>query len=188
MRAGEYEESYGSADSILNMITGIDISAQFTFGEKKNRFFIRPEAGILLNNGIGKGYRFVYEDYPIGLKNDSDCSISVTTIELPLLLGMETDFRNWSIDYYLGPYLSIPITGSLETASGTSQLNFSSPVFGGTAGMTGNLNVGPGAFTVDVRYLFDLGSTRMDISDSDNSTLIYARRNIILSAGYKLIF
>ncbi len=188
VRTGEYEETYGGTDSNLNMTGGFSLAAQFAFGSGANSFIIRPEAGMLFNNGVGNGFHFTYEDQTLGTANDSDCSISVTTVELPVLFGMETTLNGCKLDYYIGPYLSIPVAGTVTTDSGTSQLKRGVPVFGATAGITGNLKAGPGAFVFDMRYLFDFAATKMEVADTDDTVSLYARRNIIVSAGYKLNF
>ena len=188
VRAGEYEELYGVGDDELNMLGGFNIAAQITFGENTSRFFIRPEAGMLFNNGLGNGFYFTYDDHTIGLASDSDCKVSIATVDIPVLLGMETAISNWMLDFYMGPYISIPVFGTVTTSAGSAQLTTVAPVFGGTAGITGNLKAGEGAFVFDMRYLFDFASTKMAIASTDEAVSVYARRNIQLSAGYKLDF
>lgn len=181
VRTGELNEQYGVTDNNINPIVGADLSAKMLFGDKSNKFMFRPEVGITLNNGVGSGFRFTYDDYTIGVDDSSECSISVTVIDVPLLFGLETEIsEEWSINYYLGPYISIPVSGKFTTSAGVTDLEFTNPSFGSTAGVTGNLNTKSGAFTFDMRYLFDLTATKM------NNNSIYARRNIVVSIGYEL--
>ena len=186
VRTGEFDDIYGSDDQNLNIVYGFVIAPQITFGDDSSRFFIRPEAGMVFNNGVGNGFRFTYEDETIGVTGDSECTLAVSTIELPVLLGMETDFSGaWTMDYYMGPYISIPVSGTITSSTLTSGLSFSSPVLGGTAGVSGSVQAGPGNIVFDMRYLFDFASTKMT-TESGDSVSVYARRNILLSAGYKI--
>ncbi len=188
VRTGEFDDIYGASDDNMNIIPGFLISSQITFGSESGGFFIRPEAGMLFNNGVGNGFHFTYEDETIGISNDSLCEVSVSTIDIPVLFGMESKVSDvWILDYYMGPYISIPLAGMITSAELTSQLKGISPIFGGTAGVTGNIKAGPGFVVLDMRYLFDFSSTKMEATNGEPVSL-YARRNIILNAGYKLAF
>lgn len=187
VRAGDFEDVFGTTDSILNVTYGFDLNAQFGFRIAEQNFFLRPQVSMLFNNGVGNGFKFTYEDHSIGTSYDSDCSISVTTIDIPIYFGYRQNLSNKiTMEYFMGPYVSFPIYGKIKTDSKDYSGKFASPVFGAGIGLDCAISAGYGAFVLGADYMFDLTATKLKIDGSKE--LVYARRNISLNAGYRIIF
>lgn len=188
VRAGNFEKTYGETDSIPNLTGGFEIETQIDFNLADDKsFFVRPCADIIFNNGVGNGFKFTYEDHTIGTTNKSDCKISVTTLDIPLLFGYKQKFSSRiSMDFYVGPYISFALSGNVEIQEKSYDAKFVSPVFGGMAGLDGEFKLGRGEIVCGAGYKFDFAATKAKINGTEGT--LYARRNIFMSAGYRLYF
>ncbi len=187
VRAGKFEDSFGTSDSVLNMTCGFDLNAQFGFKIKGQNFFLRPGFSMLFNNGLGNGFKFTYEDYSIGTSTASACAINVTTIDIPLYFGYRHSAgEKVTMEYYMGPYLSFPLAGKIRTAEENFSASFVKPVFGAAAGLDCTIKAGIGSVVLGADYMFDFTATKLKISDAEE--LVYARREISLNAGYRFTF
>lgn len=188
VRAGDFEEAYGETDAIPNLTGGFNVEAQIDFNLAEDKaFFIRPGVDMLFNNGVGNGFKFTYEDHTIGTTTDSDCKISMTTLDIPLLFGYKQKFSpKISMDFYFGPYISFPIAGTVEIEGKSYDAKFVSPVFGGTAGLDGAFKAGPGEITCGAEYKFDFVATKAKVEGIEGT--VYACRNISMNFGYRFIF
>lgn len=187
VRAGDFENAFGTTDSILNITFGFDLNAQFGFKIGTQDFFVRPEFSMLFNNGLGNGFCFTYDDHSIGTSSDSDCGISVTTIDIPVYFGYKHSVgEKIFMEYFMGPYLSFPVYGKIETDAKDFFGDFAKPVLGAAFGLDCGIKAGKGAIILGTNYMFDFVATKLDIDGKDE--LIYARRNISINAGYRFIF
>lgn len=184
IRMDSLADAYGKSDDSLNTVGGFSLNSHISFGDGKVRFMIQPEAVMLFNNGVGNGFHFTYDDYTLGIEGRSDGSISVTTIDLPLLLGSDFVEGNWILTAYAGPYLSIPVAGTCYIANENINLKYDMPAWGLAAGFGANTKFGPGSMVFDVRYYFDLSPVKMINESTGESMNVYARRAIVMSAGY----
>lgn len=187
VRAGDLEKIYGTTDSISNLTGGFDLNAQIDFKLSDSQAIIlRPTLDFIFNNGVGNGFKFTYENHTIGTSTQSDCKISMTTIDFSLLAGYKYSFsEKIAMDFYVGPYISFPVSGNVSFGAESYKANFVSPNFGATAGLDGIFKVGIGEITAGAGYKFDFMATSAKVNNAKTS--IYARRNIFANVGYRFI-
>lgn len=184
VRAGDYEETFGETDSIINLTVGFTLDAQLNFNIGSQSFFVRPSVDFLFNNGLGNGFKFTYDDHTIGTSSKSDCKISVTTIDIPVIFGYTAKFSDKvKMNFFLGPYISFAADGTVEFNGKKHNADFVEPVFGGLAGLEGCLKAGPGSVVLGAGYKFDFAATEMEVNGTKGT--LYARRNIFMNAGYR---
>lgn len=187
VRAGNLEQIYGTTDSISNLTGGFELNSQIDFKITDSQsIIIYPTLDFIFNNGVGNGFKFTYENHTLGTSTQSDCKISMTTIDFSLFSGYKYKFdEKISMDFYLGPYISFPISGKISTVEKSSKASFVSPIFGAAAGLDGIFKVGIGEITAGAGYKFDFMATSAKVNNAKIS--VYARRNIFANVGYRFI-
>jgi len=186
VRTGEYKDTYGATDSLLNTVYGIKADVQIDLNIGGLPFFVRPEVQVLFNNGVGNGFRFTFDDRNVGVSTSSDNRISITTVDIAALFGYRSAMTDKvTMEYFVGAYASLPVAGKVATTE-TYSTKMAAANFGALAGVDAAMKAGVGEVVLGARFMFDLTSTKVEISGTEQN--LYARSAIAATAGYRLSF
>lgn len=172
--AGEIANVSDGSDGI-NIGGGASLFGKASIGSGSVRYMNQIEVNLLFNNGVGNTFN----------KNDTEIFVSVMTLDIPILFGVDIDLgERVVLTPFVGPYISIPLAGTLTSAGNDSKLSCGGVEFGGTAGIAAGFCVGPGEIVADARYDFDFTPTKM--RSGNVSAEIFTRRGIQLGIGYQM--
>ena len=163
----------------VNFGGGFGLFGHAAFGSGSVRYMNQLEVNLLFNDGIGNSITNFFDG------DDEKGYLSVLTLDIPLLFGVDIDVGKIVLSPFIGPVLSVPLTGTATFAGKDYDLSCKGVNFGGTVGLGVGIPVGPGQIAIDARYAYDFTETKMKVEDLDGTQTLYRRGGIQVSLGYK---
>ena len=165
----------------MNFGGGFGLLGHVSFGTGTVRYMNQIEVNLLFNAGMGNDLPNLFAP-----RADSTAA-AVTLLDIPLLFGVDIDAGGlFTLTPYLGPYLSIPLGGTLTVQGTGHQLGTCGVQAGGIAGFTAGLHLGPGALIADARFAFDFMPTVMNVEGLSDAKELYHRAGVQASIGYRM--
>ncbi len=154
---------------------------------------VQPEIGMNFFNGINQKYTL---SMPFVGSYSVENKAYTTTIDIPVLLTLKTDFgKKFRIGAGVGPYVSFIVDGKIETTDkdetsfkkkGQDGLDFSATNFGFAFDADLGFGFGPGKLVLDVRYMLDVTPTKVLTNGEDSDYTNFYRRNLTAALGYEI--
>jgi hypothetical protein len=114
-------------------------------------------------------------------------SFSIKSLLIPLLAGINFYPSVFSLSFYGGLYMDIPVTGVYKDSfAGTEETFNRNVVLGYAIGGSAGIKLGPGIMFCDLRYMGDF--TQAKATANNKVVGIYKRHIVAFGIGYKIGF
>ena len=159
----------------------------FSFGSSTARFVFQPEVMITLQNGMNAVPGIGFKNGVISMNAALAPSITGAVIDVPLLFGADMHFPRVTITSFIGPYLSVPLHGAIQSVQDIQQQRVYYLSGGITFGVRCAVALFAGVMALDLRCSRDFSEYAL-LSDPLNAAAYEPRSNICVSIGYEYRF